>query len=46
MPKARKASFGTSEKVMAPIGSTSSDIRRTLASGCDIVGISSVVTVP
>src|SRR5690242_12689274 len=38
MPRARNASLGTSENVMVPIGSTSSNIRRTLASGCSIGG--------
>jgi hypothetical protein len=41
MPMARKASFGTSEKVTVAIGSTSSNMRCTLACGCVIGGISS-----
>jgi hypothetical protein len=36
MPTARNASFGASEKVTVAIGSTSSNMRWTLASGCGI----------
>ncbi len=38
MPRARNASFGTSEKVTVAIGSTSSNMRWTSACGCGIVG--------
>jgi hypothetical protein len=40
MPIARNASVGTSEKVTVAIGSTSSNMRWTLACGCGIIGIS------
>src|SRR4051794_1053757 len=36
MPRARNASFGTSEKVTVAIGSTSSNMRRILACGWGI----------
>ena len=39
MPRARNASFGTSEKVTVAIGSTSSNMRWILACGCDTIGI-------
>src|ERR1700722_13845267 len=46
MPRARNASFGTSEKVTVAIGSTSSNMRGTLACGCGIPAPPVVVTAP